>query len=80
MVSKLQKEVLFFRAQLKSKENYFLEEVNFLREQLESASSSSRRDEVFLLSWRDKVSLQKQDLENPFVRHPIEVTSLKQFS
>ena len=51
------------RSQLKSKENYFLEEIKFLREQLEPASSSARRDEVFFLSWRNKVNLQTQYLE-----------------
>ena len=43
----LQSEVLFLRSQLKSKENYFLEEIKFLLEQLDSASSSVRRDEAF---------------------------------
>ena len=63
MVSHLQLKVLFLRSQLKenlkrSKGNYFLEEIKFLREQLESASSSVRHDEGFFLSWRDKVNLQ----------------------
>ena len=64
MVSQLQSEVLFLRSQLKSKRNYFLEEIKFLRKQLESASSLARRDEVFLLSWRDNINLQTQHLEN----------------
>ena len=64
MVFQVQSEVLFLRSQLKSTENYFLEEIKLLREQLESASSSVRRDEAFFLSWRDKVNLQTQDLEN----------------
>ena len=50
MVSQLQSEVLFLRSQLKSKKNYFLEEIKFLKKQLESASSLARRDEVFFLS------------------------------
>ena len=42
MVYKLQSKVLFLMSQLKSKENYFLQEINFLRQQLESASNSVR--------------------------------------
>ena len=70
MVSQLQSEVLFLRSQLKSKENYFVEESKFLREQLESVSSSVRRDEVYFLSWRDKVNLQTDDLENSSCKTP----------
>ena len=50
MVSQVQSKVSFLRSQLRSKENYFLEEINFLREQLESASSSVRRGEAFFVS------------------------------
>ena len=70
MVSQLQSEVLFLRSQLKSKENYFLEEIKFLREQFEYASNSVRRDEAFFFSWRDKVNLQTQDLENRSCKIP----------
>ena len=70
MVSKLQSEVLFLRAQLTSKENYFMQEIEFLREQLESVLSSVRRGEPFFLSWKDKVNLQKQDLENRSCQTP----------
>ena len=70
MVSQLQSKVLFLRSQLKSKENYFLEEINFLRQQLESASNSVRCDEASFLSWRDKVNLQTQDLENRSCKNP----------
>ena len=81
MVSQLQSEVLFLRSHLKSKENYFLEKIKFLRKQLESASNSVRRDEAFFLSWRDKVNLQTPDLENRYlVKLPTEITSIKQFS
>ena len=42
----LQSEVLLLTAQLKSKKNYFLKEITFLREQSESTSSSARYDKV----------------------------------
>ena len=80
MVSQLQLGVLFLRSQLELKKNCFLEEIEILREQLESASSSVRRDEAFFLSWRDKVNLQTQDLENRSCKLPMEITSIKQFS
>ena len=57
MVSQLQSEVLFLRLQLKSKENYFFKEIEFLREQLKSASSLVRRDKSFFFSWRNKVTV-----------------------
>ena len=52
------RKLFFLRSQFKPKESYFLEE------QLESASRSVRRDEAFFVSWKDKVNLQTQDLEN----------------
>ena len=47
-----------------------MEEIKFLKKQLESASSSVRRDEAFFLPWRDKVILQTQDLENRSCKTP----------
>ena len=47
-----------------------MEEVKFLRQQLESASSSVRRDEAFFLFSRDQVNLQTQDLENQSCKTP----------
>ena len=80
MISQLQTQVLFLRSQLKSKENYFLEEIEFFREQLESASGSVRRDGAFFLSWRDKVNLQTQDLENRSCKTTLRNNMNNQFS